>query len=267
MRTPIILLTLFLAATLSAQQADDLIIPQSAAPFVITPVAGNAAGANGTFFRTDINVINLRNAAQRVALYWLPQGQAGSVLPTRIIDLNPSSGFASEDFVGEILNRSGLGGIHFVALNPDGSFDPGGLLHVSSRIWTPRPDGAEGTMSQTFPAIVAGESTPTNLKAIFGLRRGAQYRLNAGVMNPASSVQRFRITAHISGTGGLDTQVVEIEISPRAIQQITVPGTSSGTVQVLIENITGGAGDWHGWASSVDNESGDAWSQLAFAGD
>lgn len=267
MRTPVILLTLFLAATLSAQQTDDLIIPQSAAPFVIAPVAGNAAGANGTFFRTDVNVINLRNTAQRVALYWLPQGQAGSVLPTRIIDLNPLSGFSSEDFVGEILNRSGLGAIQFAALNPDASFDPGGLLHVTSRIWTPRPDGAAGTMSQSFPSVVGGGAEQSNLKAIFGQRRSSQYRLNAGAMNPSSTTQRFRVTAHISGTGGLDTQVVEFDVNPRSMQQITVPGTSSGTVQVLIENITGGAGDWHGWASSVDNQSGDAWSQLAFAGD
>ena len=266
MRTPLILLTLLFTASLFAQQTDDLIIPQAAAPLVIMPVAGNAAGANGTFFRTDMNVINLRNAAQRVALYWLPQGQSGTALPTRIIDLNAASGFSSEDFVGEILNRSGIGAIQFAALNPDGSPDQNGLLHVTSRIWTPRPDGAAGTMSQTFPAVVGGAADQSNLKVIFGMRRSAQYRLNAGAMNPASTMQRFRVTAHISGSGGLDTQVVEFDVSPRSIQQVTMPGTSSGTVQVLIENITGGAGDWHGWASSVDNQSGDAWSQLAFAG-
>jgi hypothetical protein len=34
---------------------------------------------------------------------------------------------------------------------------------------------------------------------------------------------------------------------------------------VLIENLTAGTStDWQGWASSIDNESGDAWSQIAF---
>ncbi len=266
MRLSVILLTLLLVVPAIAQQTDDLIVPRSAAPQVIIPVAGNAAGANGTFFRTDINIVNLRNADQRVAVFWMPQGVSGSLTALRTIDLRPLSGFASEDFVGEFLGTTGLGGIVFVAVNADGTAaDPDGLLHVTSRIWTPRPDGAPGTMSQTFPAIVRGAATPTILKAIFGMRRSAQYRLNAGVMNQSSTTQRFRITAHVSGSAGTDTQTQEIDVPARAIQQINFGGTSSGTVQVLIENVTGTAGDWHGWASSVDNQSGDAWSQLAFS--
>lgn len=268
MRTRFIFVTLLITASLSAQQSNELIIPHSAAPLVIVPVAGNTPGANGTHFRSDINIINLRNLAQRVAIYWLPQGQGGSVLPARIIDLNPLSGFSSENFVNDVLNRDGIGGMQFAALTPDGAFDPNGLLHVTSRIWTPRPDGSAGTMSQTLPSVIGGDTTFAGVKAIFGLRRSTQYRLNAGALNPSGTVQRFRITAHISGGGGTDTQVTEFDVNPRSIQQVTIGGTSSGTVQVLIENITGGAGgDWHGWASSVDNQSGDAWSQLAFAGD
>jgi hypothetical protein len=264
MRISAVVLTLLFALTSFAQRTNEVIVPQSAAPQIIIPVTGNAAGANGTFFRTAIDVINLRNAPQRVALFWLPQGVSGSTTPLRTVDLNPLSGFASEDFVGEILNRTGLGAIRFVAVTEQGAPDPGGLLHVSSRIWTPRPDGGEGTMSQTFPAIIGGEASPSILKIVFGQRRSSQYRLNAGVMNPASTTQRFRLTARISGTVA-DTQVTEVDVLPRSIQQITFGGTSSGTVQVLIENITGTAGDWHGWASSVDNQSGDAWSQVAFS--
>ncbi len=266
MRTSFLLLAFFLAVTSFAQQSDDLIVPRSAAPDVVVPVTGNAAGANDTHFRTEVNIISLRNADQRVALFWLPQGSSGSGQSVGTLELRPLSGFASEDFVGEVLGRTGLGAIRFQAVHADGTSDANGLLHVTSRIWTPRPDGGAGTMSQTFPAIIRGESAPTILKAIFGLRRGAQYRLNAGVMNPASTTQRFRITAHISGTAGTDTQAVDIDVLPRSIHQILVPGTSSGTVQVLIENVTGTAGEWHGWASSIDNESGDAWSQIAFSG-
>jgi hypothetical protein len=265
MRTSLFLTTLFLAVTAFAQRTNELIVPQSAAPQVVIPVAGNTAGANGTYFRTDINVINLRNANQRVAIYWLPQGVSGSTTPVRAIDFTPLSGLSSEDFVGEVLGRTGLGAIQFVAVTPQGVPDPNGLLHVTSRIWTPRPDAGPGTMSQTFPAIVGNGASPSILQVVFGQRRSGQYRLNVGVMNPSSTTQRFRITANISGTSGTDTQVTEIDVPARAIQQITVAGTSSGTVQVLIENLTGTAGDWHGWASSVDNQSGDAWSQVAFS--
>ena len=269
MRSLVSLLTLTLALTLvfpaSAQTTNEVIVPRSAAPQIVIPVAGNTAGANGTFFRTEISVINLRNTAQRVALYWLPQGLSGNTLPTQIIEINPLSGISSENFVNDILGKTGIGAIQFISVNANGTIDLGGLLHVTSRIWTPRPDGGAGTMSQTFPAIIRGEASPSILKVVFGQRRSSQYRLNAGVMNPAATTQRFRITAHITGGGGTDTQVTEIDVPARAIQQITVGGTSSGTVQVLIENVTGTAGDWHGWASSVDNASGDGWSQLAFS--
>ena len=270
MRTPLLITTLLLAVAASAQSTqsisvNELIVPQAAAPQVVIPIAGNAAGANGTYFRTDINVINLRNASQRVAMYWLPQGVAGSTTPVRVIDFTATSGLSSEDFVGEVLGRTGIGAIQFVALTPENAPDPNGLLHVTSRIWTPRPDNGEGTMSQTFPAIIRGGAAPTTLKVVFGQRRSAQYRLNAGVMNPSSTTQRFRITANISGTAGADQQVVEIDVPARSIQQVTVGGTSSGTVQMLFENVTGTAGDWHAWASSVDNQSDDAWSQVAFS--
>lgn len=265
MRSLAFALTLLLAFTAYAQQTDEVIVPRAGAPQLVIPVTGSTAGANGTFFRTEIHLINLRNAAQRVAVYWLPQGSSGSTLPARVLDLNPLSGLASEDFVDEFVHQAGLGAIQFIAITEAGSPDPNGLLHVTSRIWTPRPDGGEGTMSQTFPAVVRGASTPSILKIVFGQRRSAQYRLNVGVMNPAATTQRFRLTAHISGTSGTDTQVTEIDVVARSIQQITVGGTSSGTVQVLIENVTGTAGDWQGWASSVDNQSGDAWSQVAFS--
>lgn len=265
MRTSLFLATLLLAVSSFAQRTNELVVPQSAAPQVVIPVAGNAAGANGTYFRTDINVINLRNTNQRVAMYWLPQGVSGSTTPVRSIDFTPLSGLSSEDFVGEVLQRTGLGAIQFVAVNPDGTPDLGGLLHVTARIWTPRPDGGEGTMSQTFPAIIRNEAAPSGLRVVFGQRRSSQYRLNVGVMNPSSTTQRFRITANISGTSGTDMQVTEVDVPARAIQQVTIGGTSSGTVQVLVENVTGTAGDWHAWASSVDNQSGDAWSQVAFS--
>jgi hypothetical protein len=49
------------------------------------------------------------------------------------------------------------------------------------------------------------------------------------------------------------------------MEQRLVGGTANGLVQIIMEDIGGGAGDWHGWASSVDNQSGDAWSQIAFS--
>ena len=263
MRYPLIA-ALLLSTSLFAQTTNDLVIPRPAAARVIVPVAGNTAGANGTFYRSDISVINLRNATQRIFMYWLPLGVQGSATPIGTITLGAQQGTSSNDFVGEIVQTSGLGGIEFVGVTDQGVFDPSAALHVTSRVWTPRPDGAPGTMSQTLPTIVGGQTDTANVKAVFGLRRGTQYRLNVGVMNPASTTQRFRFTVAV---GGAVAETFELDVPPRSIRQELVPGTSTGIVQILIEDIGGGAGEWQGWGSSVDNESGDAWSQIAVGGD
>ena len=265
MRTPLLAL-LLLTTPLFAQTRNDLVIPRAAAPRIYVPVAGNTQGANGTYFRSDTTIVNLRSTAQQVDLYWLPLGAPGQTTPVRSITISPQSGLVSEDFVAEIIGATGIGGIEVVGVTSTGAFDPDAQLHVASRVWTPRPDGGAGTMSQTLPSIVAGASVPSTLKAIFGMRRSAQYRLNAGVMNPSSTTQRFRITVAISGTGGTTTEVLQFDVPARSIRQELVPGTASGIVQVLIENLDGGAGDWQGWASSVDNQSGDGWSQIAAGG-
>ena len=243
----------------------EVIVPQTGAARVWVPVAGHAQGANGTFFRSEISVTNLRSVSQRVRVYWLPQGSTGLSTPLQTYDVPAGRGFSSDDFVDRLLFQSGLGAIEIVGVTSAGANDAAAVLHVTSRIWTPRPDGGDGTMSQTFPAVIAGASTASNVKDIYGMRRGNQYRLNVGVLNPSATTQRFRITVTIEGAAGVNVETVELDVPSRAIQQTLIPGTSDGVAYVRVEDIDGGAGDWQTWASSVDNQSGDAWSQMGFA--
>jgi hypothetical protein len=243
----------------------EVIVPQTGAARVWVPVAGSAQGANGTFFRSEISVTNLRNTNQRVRVYWLPQGATGSSQPLQTYDLPAGRGFASDDFVDRLLQQSGLGAIEIVGVTNTGALDSQAVLHVTSRIWTPRPEGGDGTMSQTFPAVIAGASVVSDIKDIYGMRRGSQYRLNVGVLNPSATTQRFRVVVTIDGPSGVNTETVELDVLPRSIQQVLIPGTSTGVAFVRVEDLGGGAGDWQTWASSVDNQSGDAWSQMGFA--
>lgn len=262
MRISAFLLTSLLFANVARA---DLIVPQTSAARILIPAAGNAPGANGTYFRSDIQLLNLRNATQRVQLFWLPQGSSGTGIGAVTMDLAPLSGFTSEDFVTNVMLRSGVGGIEVVGVTAGGQFDPEARLHVTSRIWSPRPDGGDGTMSQTFPALIMPGSTARG-KSVFGVRRTEQYRLNVGITNPSQTVHHFRVTAAVATTTGLQNVQFELDVQPRSIEQRLVNGlTGEGTVQVLIENLTvGTATDWQGWASSIDNDSGDAWSEMAF---
>ena len=243
----------------------EVIVPQTGASRIWIPVAGHAQGANGTFFRSEISITNLRSAVQRVRIYWLPQGSTGPATPLQTYDIPAGRGISSDDFVDRLLQREGLGAMEVVGVTNTGALDTQAVLHVTSRIWSPRPDGGEGTMSQTFPGVIAGASQAADVKDIYGMRRGTQYRLNVGVLNPSDTAQRFRIVVTIDGPSGVNVETVELDVPSRAIQQTLIPGTSTGVAYVRVEDLGGGAGDWQTWASSVDNQSGDAWSQLGFA--
>ncbi|MFP5246428.1 MAG: hypothetical protein ACLGH0_07005 [Thermoanaerobaculia bacterium] len=261
MRTLHLTLTLLLAFTASA----DLIVPQTYAPRILIPVAGDTPGQNGTHFRSDIQIINFRNAAQRVQLYWLPQGGSGSAIAPRNIDLGALSGLFSENFVANVMNQTGVGAIEIVGVTGEGVFDPNARLHATARIWTPQPDGEAGTMSQTFPAVIVTDDEPRT-KAIHGLRRSTQYRLNVGIANPSNLTGRYRVTVRlVTSPTTHETSIFDIELQPRSIAQRSVTLSADGIAQITIDELTaGGTTDYHAWASSVDNDSGDAWSQMAF---
>src|SRR4029079_12934671 len=86
-----------------------LVVPVNFASQLVIPVAGSGAGANGTFFRSGITVINFDEAAQRVRLRWLPQ--AGGTVTETEVTIQGHGGLTSEDFVAAILGAQGLGSI------------------------------------------------------------------------------------------------------------------------------------------------------------
>lgn len=276
MRTPLLagVLAIALSISISAQEVqtfsiprgEDLFVPRAAASRVIIPAAGDVPGASGTHFRTDLHIINLRDVGQTVAAYWLPQGSSGNSLSARSLRLDARSGIFSADFVASVLGRSGLGSIEFVAVDAAGNEDPQGQLHVVSRIWTPEPNVPNGTMSQTFPAVAITPATRSTTKWIFGMRRDGQYRLNVGVVNTSRERQRFRITA-ISSQPGVPNEVMDLDMPSRSMQQAVMNATpATGSFQITIVNLSDptNESDWQAWTSSIDNITGDAWSQIAF---
>lgn len=255
MRIPLIVVLSLLVATAAF---GDLIVPQTASPRILIPAAGDAPGQNGTHFRTDLTIVNLRGEAQRVQMLWYPQGGNDAGVVQRTITINARSGVSSTDFVRNFLFQTGLGSIDIRGVDEENDLDPGARLHAAARIWTPEPNVPNGTTSQTLPAIIPTEGRA--VQAIFGVRRSAQHRLNVGVVNPNPTLQRFRITV-LTSTGA--TEVRQLDLPAFSMNQTQMPGTTD-VVQILIENITSANAYWEGWASSIDNVTGDAWSQMAF---
>lgn len=260
MKRLLVIASLFVSTSAFAS----VVQPLGAAPQVLIPAAGNTAGANGTFFRSDISIINLSTHNQTVVLQWLPQAGAGSNSSV-IITMPALSGIRSADFVNEYLHQTGLGSIIVTGAASGGGIDTTARLYVNSRIWSPQP-GTSGTTSQSFPAIPVNTiNTPVAaLFAVSGADNPSNYRVNVGVVNvDPTNAQTFSIS--IPNTSLVQT----VTLPPMSMQQVGLGNGISPTAQILVQNATQSSTRsnlWTAYSSTVDNVTGDAWSELAVAG-
>src|ERR1051326_4226680 len=131
MRAFITFAILLIATSLSAA----VVQPLGAGFQLLIPAAGSTPGLNGTFFRSDISIVNLAAHDQVVQLQWLPE--PGISLPQPVLlTLKAATGIRSADFVHDYFNQTGLGAILVTAaVNSDGTgIDQTGRLFDSGAV-------------------------------------------------------------------------------------------------------------------------------------
>ena len=260
MQKPLFTLLLLFAVAVPTASAQ-LVTPRGGAPEILVPVAGSVAGANGTFFRSDISLINYRGTAQRVFLYWLPQGSSGTAIAPLDVTIPALSGIISEDFVAAIMHMTGLGAIVIRGVTTTGQFDTGARLQATSRIWTPQPNATTGTNSQSLPTIGTDDVNALSL-AIVGMRRDDRYRTNVGIVNlDSANVQTYQLRVG----NGTSTELSTVVVQPFSMQQVAIPGVNAAPLQIVVTNISSNRlTPFVAYASSIDNVTGDSWSSLGF---
>ncbi|MBK5258804.1 MAG: hypothetical protein JJE51_04365 [Thermoanaerobaculia bacterium] len=255
-------LVLFLAVSANAA----VIASLTASNEVLVPVAGSGTGVNGTFFRSDIRVTNLRSQDQLVHLFWLPQDRTGIGIAPIVITIPANGKISSEDFTTDVMNQTGLGAIVARAVRDDGSIDTEGVLDVSTRIWTPATTG-QGTVSQNLDSLEARRIVNRRV-VILGQRRDERFRTNVGIINlDRDTPQTYRIT--VSGDNPtLIAETKEVPVEPYSMVQVALPGFAQPNLSIDIEVLPipgGGFGTlWAAYGASVDNVNGDSWSSIAF---
>jgi hypothetical protein len=248
-----------LAVLVAAAASGQLVALRPSTQQFLIPAAGAQAGNGGTFFRSDITIVNYRTADQRIRLQWLPQDVSGGSGPAVELTIAATSGIASEDFVTNVMQRSGLGAILVTAIDANGLFDPNAQLVGTSRIWTPQP-GTSGTTSQSLPSIATIDISSSAV-SILGARRDSRYRTNVGIVNLSGDVQTFQVIAF----GSFGSDVRQIDVQPLSMVLFGVTGAASTTpLQIQVRNVTTVARttSFVAYASSVDNVTGDAWTTL-----
>ncbi|HUP49210.1 MAG TPA: hypothetical protein VNA04_10515 [Thermoanaerobaculia bacterium] len=243
-------------------QADNLVQPLGSGVQILIAVAGNAEGAVGTHFRSEILIINYRDVDQEVQLFWIPRSGPPFVIT---VTINARSGLGSSDFIGEVLGQTGLGTLVLTPMiTGTNNTDTNARLYATARIWTPQP-GTTGTTSQTLSTVPLAHVSGRRLSMV-GLRRDEQYRLNVGVMNLDNDrTQTFVIT--VGGNNPLVTESETITLPPLSMQQVGMHGQALANLQVAVDNVTPDetlATRWFAYGSSVDNITGDSWSMLGF---
>lgn len=226
------------------------------------PAAGSIQGANGTFFRSDISITNLRGVPQTVELQWLPQNRNRVI--GNYVTMPPNSTVSSDDFVADLLRDTGLGTVIVTAVTQALQPDTSGRLHVTSRIWSLQP-GTEGTVSQSLPSVPLADIR-SGRQTILGLHHGPQFRTNVGIVNLDSATQRFRVI--VSGSVQTVAPVVfDVEIRGTSMTQLPVQWPDDPLIRIDIEALTPASGTrptlWTAYASNVDQVTGDSYSFLA----
>jgi hypothetical protein len=245
-------------------QSNNLVIPQGGTPQLLIPAAGSVQGANGTFFRSDITLVNYTDHAQHVQLRWLPQGVTGNGIPVREVILQPLSGLVSEDFVGSVMGQSGLGAILVTGVASDGFGDSTARLFATSRIWSNQPGLSNGTVSQSFPSLPTTAINSSTQLSLLGLRRDDRYRLNVGIVNlDSANEQRYQIIAASTSSAA---ETITVTVPPRSLVQTPIVGGPLVNLQINVTNVSTPirTDTWIAYASSVDNTTGDAWSEIGF---
>ena len=234
-----LLLALPLSAAVSGSDATEMLIP----------IAGQAAGAGGESFVTDLTLVNFVSTPQNVELTWLPSGGTGT--PQKAIVT--IDGFKIRNLlnvVNSIFGATGVGAIH---IRGEGSMDAHARIYTGTTC-----GGLTGTVSQSVPAALLEGWRSGSPAYVHGARSNANIRSNYGIVNLEGQPRAFRVI--VNSIGGKVEEIVTVPANGTVHR--AVPQPVEGDLSIYLEPLTG-AGRWHGYGASVDNRTGDGWTMIA----
>lgn len=239
------------------------VIANSSSRQLVVPSAGSVRGANNTFYRSDVTIVNYNDDDQEIAVFWFPNGGNPDAIDVAFIDIpGATPPITIEDFVGTVMQQSGVGSLIFFPIIGE-DFDPNGAIDVFSRIWSPQP-GTNGVVSFPFPAVDINHLTSHYEAIILGLRQDADHRTNYGVVNLGNTDLTFQ--AYVVNEDGFLAETSEFTLPAGSMIQTSVPAGNFGNFSLLVNVLDEVPNDdfvWTAYASSNNNFSQDGWVSIA----
>jgi len=248
-----------LRAQMQSSVGATAVIQNRSARAIVIPAAGSTRGQGGTFFRSDVTLVNWNADDQHLKLTWSP---SGNPIGTTEFDITIPAGlpFTLEDFVGAYLHKSGVGSLTFIPVDDGGDRDEDAAFDAYSRIWTPQPN-AIGTVSQPFPGVDYDQLDGDYEAAILGLRQDAGYRTNYGIVNNTNRDVHFTVTV-VPDAAAPPYAEIPVRVSARSMVQSSLPPGNFGKLTLFVsidDDIPESSFSWAAFASSTDNVTGDGW--------
>jgi len=184
------------------------------------PAAAFAAGLQGSFFRTDVELNNVGSSYINYELLWLPRGADNSD-PVRSgpFGLAPGEGVRYGNVLGTVfgLEPDQVGALAVSANSWD--------VLAMSRTYSLPSAKVAGTFGQELPGIPADRMIPAGVKKrIIFLSENDDVRSNVGCQNgsghPDDSPQAVRVFVELFNSAGESLEVKTMDLAPLSNNQI-----------------------------------------------
>lgn len=235
------------ASVVDNRTGDSTFTPARALPAearaLTIPAVGHTAGANGTFWRSDVWLHNPSSASETAELHFFAPGEAPRL---HRVEIPGGSVRVLADLVSETWSTNGVGALHL---------EPGELI-VTSRTWNDDPAGSFGQNVPALPPHRALSSAGTHHTLPHAVQ-DETFRTNVGVAEVAGGPVEVRI--EVRGPAGELRCSADWSVAPFQLRQSSLVELGCATLhggRVEIEH-RGGAGAVLGYASVVDQRSGD----------
>ena len=161
-----------------------------------------AAGAEGSFYETDLDLSNAAGGDVEYVFSWLPRGENNSdPVQSDTFTLGAGKSVRYANVLSEVfdLEPDSFGALLIEATSAD-------LLAMARIDNTPQEPGA-GSFGQAMPAMSAGDCTGKDVKRrlLFGTEH-AEMRFNVGCVNFADKAARIRFELYASDGTMLGTE-------------------------------------------------------------
>jgi len=182
----------------------------------IIPAAAYAAGAEGSFYETDVDLSNAGATDAEYRFAWLPRGESNKEpLESELFTLGAGKSVRYANVLAEVfdLEADAFGALIIEASSRD--------LLAMARIANIVQDESGGTFGQSMPAVAIGDFIPSGerRRLLFGTEN-ADMRFNVGCQN--ASEKATRVNFELFGADGSLLGTKSLILMPWSNDQINL---------------------------------------------